>query len=217
MKKKRKIIMLPSDSGVIALSGNGNLFIGNGRGTMKPQHLYILSDEKFKEGDKLYSNGDIFEATKEMVDKIMPDGYVLGMYPKKIIATTDADINNSGLQNGKLYMVGVEGTKFEDLRPKQIPQHIIEAYVKKPFDEVEVEYEIEKGLTRITMTPYNKGIKPKLNQDGTLAVTLVEEKMYSREEVENMMMQSYIYGQSDKTDSFHKRESTIKKLIKENL
>ena len=209
MKKEHQIIMLPSDKqqeNVLCVA-HKQLFFSEGLvspgGDIMPQHLYILSDEKFKEGDKLYSNGDIFEATKEMVDKIMPDGYVLGMYPKKIIATTDIELHYNKVVEEDMHM-------YKESLP-HIPQHIIEAYVKKPFDEVEVEYEIKKGLTRITMTPYNKGIKPKLNQDGTLAVSLIREKMYSNES-RKQLIRDFHQIVDDTWD-----EEDVEKWIKENL
>ena len=71
----------------------------------------------------------------------------------------------------------------------------------------------ENGIIRNKKGRFLARLDDEIEFDGE---HLVEEKMYSREDVENLMMQSYIYGQSDKTISFHKRESTIKKLIKEN-
>jgi hypothetical protein len=190
MKQKKQIIMLPSEKpSQIFKASNGLNYYPKPLHQVIPeqavfQHLYILSDEEIKEGDWYYNNtGRAIEYLKHL----LPSD---GKYCKKIIATTDPELNCP-----------------------QIPQHIIEAYVKKPFDEVEVEYEYlgDKGLIIADFSkeppetvhreePEPLYGNPKLNPDGTLAVSLVkfiddfdysnnplhpviEEKMYSREEV----------------------------------
>jgi uncharacterized protein YktA (UPF0223 family) len=240
MKKEHRIIMLPSEKpSQILFDTVGQELVYNPpvpqkmTVNVKPQHLYILSDEKFKEGDKLYSNGDIFEATKEMVDKIMPDGYVLGMYPKKIIATTDAELHYNKIVEEDMHM-------YKESLP-HIPQHIIEAYVKKPFDKVMVEYYDEckvidkdgvempnafSGIPRDydkakklcnnlnkngEFSPYQVVQTPKLNQDGTLAVSLIKEKMYSNES-RKQLIRDFHQIVDDTWD-----EEDVEKWIKENL
>jgi len=104
-----------------------------------------------------------------------------------------------------------------------IPQHIIEAYVKKPFDKVLVEYEEWTTMYR-GMANY----KLKLNQDGTLAVSLVEEKMYSKEEVEDfgrflMKLTNHVIRKETKMKPLDEDSGNIlvkdmlDKWIKENL
>lgn len=145
--------------------------------------LYILSDEEIKEGDAYYSKFTKQVHINAGDSKIEWCNTKSSRY-RKIIATTDS----------LLKYVDVLDHHYVD----KIPQHIIEAYVKKPFDEVEVEYESHGCYTNGTWNHVE--YKPKLNQDGTLAVSLVkfiddfdysnnplhpviEEKMYSREEV----------------------------------
>ena len=210
MKKEHQIIMLPSDKqqeNVLCVA-HKQLFFSEGLvspgGDIMPQHLYILSDEKFKEGDKLYSNGDIFEATKEMVDKIMPDGYVLGMYPKKIIATTDIELHYNKVVEEDMHM-------YKESLP-HIPQHIIEAYVKKPFDKVMVEYNELRFPLKEKMGIMDRETAPKINQDGTLAVSLVEEKMYTLSQVRQAIL-DYGYTVTGEGDI----ERNLDEWIKENL
>ena len=185
MKKKAKVHRLPTDRAEKCVTiAHKQMMLSPGLvtsgGDIQAYHLYILSDEEIKEGDKLYSNGDIFEATKEIVDKIMPDGYVLGMYPKKMIATTDTEMHINKIVEEDMHM-------YKESLP-QIPESIIKAYVEKPFDKVMVEYEERciddncDGSGKCGPCLITKNV-PKLNQDGTLAVSLVEEEMYSRDEV----------------------------------
>ena len=157
------------------------------------QHLYFTTDEEIKEGDWMMNlNGD-------KIYQHFGNGGDFEQW-NKIIATTDPE-----------------------LELPQPSQAFIKAYCEQGgFDEVDVEYEINPildleildGKTRLKETIFIPKVDPIHN---TITTYRIVEKMYSRENLENLMMQSYIYGQSDKTDSFHKRESTIEKLIKENL
>ena len=108
---------------------------------------------------------------------------------KKIIATTDLELIKPGVA--------------------PIPQHIIEAYAEEPFDEVEVEYYEFLYTDKVEARTI---FKPKRNQDGTLAVSLVEEKMYSK--------QDFIDSLHKYWNSIHGSGYTNSKMIKwikENL
>lgn len=195
MKKEHQIIMLPSESGVI-MSEVGAYDTDMVLITELPEHLrtsdrphnhlYILSDEEIKEGDWFINLGSgghpgvaIYKTNSENSKAINEF-----KFPeiKKIIATTDLTLNKLNNENK------VDESWFRPIIPL-IPQHIIEAYVKKPFDKVRVEYERQtnKGEWKDVLLPSEWGdsnpTRPKLNTDGTLAVSLVEEKMYSREEM----------------------------------
>jgi hypothetical protein len=215
MKKEHDIVMLPSESGVI-MSEVGAYDTDMVLITELPKHLrtsdrphnhlYILSDEEIKKGDWFINLGSgghpgvaIYKANSENSKAINEF-----KYPeiKKIIATTDTELHYNKVVEEDIHM-------YKESLP-HIPQHIIEAYVKKPFDKVMVEYECLSGghRTRIPIcqqpnpgSRYNKthvgGIptyKLKLNQDGTLAVSLAEEKMYSKEEIEDLMGLGYELG-----------------------
>ena len=143
------------------------------------KHLYITTDEEIKKGDWFINLGSgghpgvaIYQANSENSKAINEF-----KFPeiKKIIATTDTELHYNKVVEEDMHM-------YKESLP-HIPQHIIEAYVKKPFDKVLVEYEEWTTMYR-GMANY----KLKLNQDGTLAVSLVEEKMYSKEELLGLTM-----------------------------
>jgi len=157
-------------------------------GDIQAYHLYITTDERPKLGEWCLSNGDIFQATKEMVDKMMPDGYTLGMYPKKIIATTDPKLHTNEIVEEDMHM-------YKKSLP-QIPQSFIEEYCKAGgIDKVLVEYEEYIKCTNCNLTEedcecnvsYTQDLigidRVKLNPDNTIIIHPVEEKMYSREEI----------------------------------
>jgi hypothetical protein len=188
MKKEAKVHMLPTDRSYLTISG-GKLSYDDvdyaESGFIKPQHLYITTDEEIKKGDWFINLGSgghpgvaIYQANSEN-SKVINEF----KFPeiKKIIATTDTELHYNKVVEEDMHM-------YKESLP-HIPQHIIEAYVKKPFDEVLVEYEEWTTMYR-GMANY----KLKLNQDGTLAVSLVEEKMYSKEEVEALMGLGYELG-----------------------
>ena len=203
MKQKKQIIMLPSEKPSQIIMTGGKLFIYSAERPKSSivdnstQHLYILSDEEIKDGDWYYSI--------EFKVILQSESTSIEGAVQKIIATTDPDLLSTGDK-------AIIDYTFKD-GIFEIPQHIIEVYVKNPFDEVEVEYEKTSSALSdyIQRRPINNKAyyKPKLNQDGTLAVSLVEEKMYSREEVINLCENAFDEG------SF--REMDFDKWIKENL
>ena len=139
-----------------------------------PQHLYITTDEEIKKGDwfvkPVYKGGIKIGYVILQADSSYFGGYGYDWEDcHKVIATTDTELHYNKVVEEDMHM-------YKESLP-HIPQHIIEAYVKKPFDKVLVEYEEWTTMYR-GMANY----KLKLNQDGTLAVSLVEEKMYSKEE-----------------------------------
>ena len=173
-----------------------------------PQHLYFTTDEEIKEGDwylgYLSRGWQLFQKTSATFKHKIA---------RKIIASTDPKLTvkyDNGVRD-----FGWETKSISYKKLAQPSQAFIKAYCEQGgIDEVDVEYELIWEETG-----WNKQSKHKLKVDShnTITTHRIVEKMYSRENLENLMMQSYIYGQSDKTDSFHKRESTIEKLIKENL
>lgn len=220
MKKEHEIIMLPSQTdSPIALESSGLLkFIGTmdetyfNQDNQQGQHLYILSDEDIKKGDWFINLGSgghpgvaIYRANSENSKAINEF-----KYPeiKKIIATTDPELHYNKIVEEDMHM-------YKESLP-HIPQHIIEAYVKKPFDKVMVEYE-EKEV------PVAKNTRgeiiydwlfesPKLNQDGTLAVTLVEEKMYTLKDIKRAFHAGHQWATGD-----GKPIHSFKEWVKENL
>ena len=202
MKQKKQIIMLPSEKPSQIIMTGGKLFIYSAERPKSSivdnstQHLYILSDEEIKDGDWYYSI--------EFKVILQSESTSIEGAVQKIIATTDPDLLSTGDK-------AIIDYTFKD-GIFEIPQHIIEVYVKNPFDEVEVEY-WNKSMAWMKHEPNHY---PKLNPDGTLYVSLVEEKMYSRKEVEELCRNSHLLGMKETLPGYPKPE-TIDKWIKENL
>jgi hypothetical protein len=151
---------------------------------------------------------------------------------KKIIATTDPKFSNQ--QYTKEELRGYEPIKYG---LPQIPQSFIEEYCKAGgIDEVLVEVEswdvpqttapfVDNGELKGIKIPTHKttGLypKPKLNPDNTIIIHPVEEKMYSREKVEDivefvvyqMMFKSNVFP----SDQKERMKELIKIGIEENL
>ena len=182
-------------------------------GFIKPQHLYVTTDEEIKEGDLCYDK----EAKPgwngiENISKCLrtdKDGY-WNKRCKKIIATTDPKLVHvkQKMPSGEV-LSGV----FE------IPQSFIEEYCKAGgIDEVLVEYESfrkegEGGfdeLGNVVVCSWLERI-PKTYPNNCIIIHPIEEKMYSREEVgrkikEFVMEYAYEWTAED-----------IEEWIKENL
>ena len=176
-------------------------------------HLYFTTDEEIKVGDWCLKPVYI-EGVKVGYGILQADSSYFGGYGydwedhHKIIASTDPKLETSD-------------EVFHNTYKQKLPQPsqaFIKAYCNQGgFDEVDVEYEVKGTIgKKLGDNALYHGLKVDPIHN-TITTHRIVEKMYSRENLENLMMQSYIYGQSDKTDSFHKRESTIEKLIKENL
>lgn len=146
------------------------------------QHLYITIDEKIKKGDWFINLGSgghpgvaIYQANSENSKSINEF-----KFPeiKKIIATTNTELHYNKVVEKDMHM-------YKESLP-HIPQHIIEAYIKKPFDEVLVEYETKE-------VPVNRDSRdeviydwldvPKLDSNNCIIIHPVKEKMYSREDM----------------------------------
>ena len=157
MKKIHKLVMLPNTNkgkdatGLIKAIKNydsmfaddsskvGDLSIGvnTSLGVLEywePQHLYILSDEKIKEGDWCVQGPQQPLHIDEVV-QVTHESEIANDIQQKIIAPTDKSLKIwEGLQEEKLT------GKYLFTLP-QIPQSFIESYVKNPVEEIELEYE----------------------------------------------------------------------------
>ena len=221
-RKRVQVHMLPTEESPIC-EANGKLYyyprknwFTSSAGT-NPKHLYFTDDSEIKEGDWYYLDEQISKASKSGMDDWV-ENQLGGAYRKcrKIIASTDPKLTVK-------YDNGVRdfGWETKSISYKKLPQPtqaLIKAYCEQGgFDWVDVEYEVKGTIgKKLGDNALYHGLKVDPIHN-TITTYRIVEKMYSRENLENLMMQSYIYGQSDKTDSFHKRESTIEKLIKENL
>jgi hypothetical protein len=232
MKQRKKIIMLPSETGIMSkckISYSEDVGLAFNKGDLRMdtdghkdwwenQHLYILSDEEIKEGDWVLWFWDGGQIGVTEPQKYLGGEQVLNNGHKKIIATTDPHLFVNAGEETIARASGFSQTFTKKEMLPQIPQHIIEAYVKNPFDEVEVEYEpsVFGEYDGEIIYNWDDEENPKLNQDGTLAVSLVEEKMYSRDEVEELCRNSHLLGMKETLPGYPKPE-TIDEWIKENL
>ena len=248
MKKEHQIIMLPSrnDFGCIGIRQKDGMLQNLGHYNVEvnfnweAQHLYITTDEEIKEGDNIlvdiYPHGNpewklakvvsVYESIVEVdlgwsTTQTKPVSVC-----KKIIATTDSELTSKSVINI------IDGNYHHTIMPT-ISKHIIEAYVKKPFDKVMVEYDeitewkqdrYSNGEWARSESEHVVGYKPKLNPDGTLAVSLVEHSdlntyLRSRERILSSQAndsESPIQHQLEARNKLAEVRQTLK-WIKENL
>ena len=180
MKKPIKVLMLPTEDKQHAIiKKNTSILLKqtiNLEYSGAKQHLYITVSqdiEPIKKGDWIYDT---------LGGKVVQwyDGDNHDKYDRKIIATTDP----------KIYAdYSTPGTTFVP----QVQQSFLKEFVANPDGEFEVEYEEVFRKVKAQQTEPSKkreitfiqsdGYKLKLNQDNTVNITSVEEKMYSRGEV----------------------------------
>jgi hypothetical protein len=212
MKKEAKVHMLPTEDKSILYKRNdtNELHLGDFNYCESDdklrtnQHLYITTDEEIKKGDCFINLGSgghpgvaIYQANSENSKAINEF-----KFPeiKKIIATTDTELHYNKVVEEDMHM-------YKESLP-HIPQHIIEAYIKKPFDEVLVEYEVK--LKSYHIEPYEE-VMLKTDSNNCTIIHPVEDKMYSRDTLDKILKECYRGG----VDGVSWEE--IAKRIEENL
>ena len=137
MKKEARVYMLPTEQSLMNKIYDKLYFYPQENWFTRsididPQHLYITTDEEIKKGDWFINLGSgghpgvaIYQANSEN-SKVINEF----KFPeiKKIIATTDTELHYNKVVEEDMHM-------YKESLP-HIPQHIIEAYVKKPFEGV---------------------------------------------------------------------------------
>lgn len=188
MKQLCQVIMLPTAKDEVRLltikymdqDSSGVSFIANSPG--EPRHLYFVSYETPKEGDWFIAN----EAARKCI-RIEE-----GNYPYVTIQ------GNEEVKHFHTWKTKIIASSDQSLGLPLIPQSFIEQYVKAEgkIDEVYVETEIlgyKKGNTRITSGKHtiefddaeDKSIEViKTTKDNHVIISLAEQKVYSREQVE---------------------------------
>lgn len=171
MEKKRcRVIEILNDSGVI-LKPNDSRRMSYRLNDIdsdchKACHLHIVSEDEIKENDWIYAdggtwNGTITQCTQTPITECW----------KKIIATTDDKLWHSASDK---YGQGCA----------LIPKSFIKEYCKKDgINEVEVEYEDK----RTNDSPTGYRFEVKVNPRHEIIIHPIEEKLYTREEVEQML------------------------------
>ena len=200
MEKEAQVHMLPTNGRDIAMlskrikdnvlqSANGTEGVANSNPMWQPQHLYFTTDEEIKKGGWVYWTdpegltsdiNQVVSVDEEMIFISHPEHSETEAFPhecKKIIATTDPKltVRFEGHEYGTAREINAEVYLLQ-------PSHsFIEEYCKAGgIDKVLVEYEEWTTMYR-GMANY----KLKTDSNNCIIIHPVEEKMYSRKEMED--------------------------------
>ena len=190
--KRAKVIMLPTNNGVI-LKGIKNkglsapIILSNESneewdkfGT--PQHLYFTTDEDIKSGDWKLINTD----TDKLSTVVQHEKGINYYKQSKIIATTDKSLTFIPKEIPS-------GIAFELPQPSK---SFIEKYCKLGgIDKVELEcrmLNIDEIRIRGGGFLHTDNSTLELTPNNEVIVHLIKEKMYTREEVESLILRSHI-------------------------
>jgi hypothetical protein len=147
------------------------------------QHLYITVSqdvEPIKEGDWCTYVDFTNDIRIEQIKHLDKSSILIHEY-RKIIATTDLKLIQYVGENYVGTIQRIEGKNYKII--PQLPQSFLKEYVDNPDGEYEVEYEKDRFIHIAGAFGGKIKVGLKLNQDNTVNITSVEEKMYSREEV----------------------------------
>lgn len=178
---------------------------------LSKQHLYVLSDEKLKKDDYFYDpfSKKIYQITKNHVDIFKT--YGLPEHWKKIIATTNRSLKTTIPRHNDF---------DSEYYIPQLSQDFIKEYCKRGgVNEIEVEYERRYKHEGVSVHDWGQlwDDKIKINSNNTVNASFIEEEMYTREEVINLLHQ-IIDDLGAVDDDLGSTESyEIKNWIKENL
>jgi hypothetical protein len=235
MRKKCQVVMLPTEKAsklaLCKLDERKGLFYGETpsiEDDLTNQHLYLISsDDKPKFGDYCYYPGlnqvMIFDKD-EIWDKDKC---------KKAIASTDSHLH---VRDNSVYVDGKTEEILMEFHVPDLPESFIKAYVKAGgIDEVMVEYETagnwvqHKTSERIGqicticneyeyggLSECNCGFKLKLRDDNTVIISQIKEKTYTKEELQEIML-NFSHYINDKNETTIIKGATIQRWIENNL
>ena len=198
--KTYPIVMLPTEKASrIHLANNKLIYckeLFTDGLTGRNQHLYIIVDRKeddestwIKEGDWCLFFWGGGQLGSDKPQQYQPSkGHVLNDGLKKIVVTTDTNINEPK-------------TKEKDVAYAmlpQIPESFMQAYIKaynegKPITEVNLEMEIDyiTNATPPTKPMDSTVYKIKTRPDNTVIIHIKEDRLYTKGEVENYLRKMY--------------------------
>lgn len=199
MKKTHKVVMLPTkEVGRLTLWNNDELMLSEDsyRFNSKEciyQHLYIISDDKIKEGD-WYINLETNQSCNTLkydFHKVVTERFP-SIY-KKIVATTDESI---GYTDHRISPV----PNFCDY--PQLPESFIQAFIKaynegKPITEVDLEIQkacCKNGHILINCLNTCKDVIFTIKTRPDNTVIIHQSKMYSKKEVEKLCEKAFRAG-----------------------
>jgi hypothetical protein len=224
MKKKIKAVMLPTGDNSSNLlkciksfdinyedpeqrdfDNEGNISLGVGiyadTEFYQHQHLYVTVSQYIIRGEQVYY---IDKFTNKLISS---GGAEYGSKQDVVIATTDPKLSILT----PTYFDKAKTRRSSVLNQNPIPQlqqSFLKEYVANPDGEWEVEYETKTLMKPADVYVEEVKTKLKLNQDNTVNITSVEEKMYSLSDLERLG--DYAYMNAKSTWDW-------KKFIKENL
>jgi hypothetical protein len=240
MKNKIKVVMLPTEDkltsaimlgvtpGVMRVTQDKDVIndINDWMRFGKPQHLYITVSqdvEPIKEGDNIFNKhmNRLEIASKNCEINLANDMHYnegktrLRDNILKIIATTDPKLIT---YNKRYFDKNKERrSAFVDkVNIPQVQQSFLKEFVANHDGEWEVEYEEKQQFESADDYDYGFGFELKLNQDNTVNITSVEDKMYSKEDIWKTVVQSHIAKES-MNNVFNELPDWFDNFIKENL
>ena len=175
---KKEVLLLPTDEkaivgSIVTRPSDGraaqvNVLTQDDPQPCIHQHLYVLSDEKIKEGDWFIYDNEILHRDKGEVDSIWNDAIKNG---KKIIATTDTALAKTLKSSYVQFGTRVEETRTVQL--PQLPQSFIKLFIDEwnlgnPIRQLEVEHEGE--WDDHYQAYYADSVSLKVNPDNTIRV-----------------------------------------------
>ena len=186
MKKKCKVVMLTTKKTCpkngIFINVNGNPVQAAYYNPMKKQqHLYIISDDEIEVGDWVY-NTKLNKLWQHKGKNVA----VVSISNKKVIASTDSELFQTTDYKEFDLVDGDKGSMEARKQLPQIPESFIKAYVEAGgIDEVMVEYDTQNFLDKSNGLFEEKELINglKLTDNNEVIILMLEEKMYSRDEV----------------------------------
>jgi len=198
----------------------------------KSYHLYLISDDEIKEGDWVYDSSSLPQDAPIKRIRIIDNTHYtlyddtsrnLKHHYKKIIATTDKSLEIM-MSNPAAWDAGIKTMSLPQPSQSFIEKYVEEYNKGNVITDVLVEYdpirvEVKTGAFKTSINRptiwetemKTVGYNIKTREDNT--VIIHQAKMYTREEVHNLMMQAWIWGQSKPDCHYTVRE----KWIEENL
>jgi len=241
--KRAQVVMLPTDkkyNGIIVKDDNKLELIYNNSHEHEdyiPQHLYITSDDKIKEGDWIICVGaDYDQNEKNNTYKILKyTSEELGI--SKIIATTDTSLklvcqkcdDTKELDTGMFGIIDCDRCYYKNenkhLQLPQPSQQFIEKFIfcynlGEIITDVLVEYEkIQWNLDKQGSLRQEPEFKLKINpKDNTITIKKLKDS-WNREEVKQLLWKAYTHNFPKMSTEEISKEliPTFDRWIKENL
>jgi len=203
-KKKLKLILLPTQNKATSKDICLNTSYGPGLtlpmvrgfnelpGTpnkhLEVQHLYAISDEKPRVGDYVYNSAlNVIEKFTEFDN---------GLLQNKVVITTDESLV---IRYDERYVdVTLSGKSLNGKLPN-FTNNFIEAYITRynsgqALEYINVEYEEFHSYNMCSIPEKHNSCRIfKVNSDNTLDVSLIENKLYTKEEVVNFFSNYQYY------------------------